>query len=769
MKNMYTTPGVSIKQKIDIDAQEFPRIAVNALKTLSYKQDLYDRHDDKIIYVDPHDICYGSDRWRCLFQALITWQQLPGEIDVNVTVSEKQYGPTYEMLCLERNKAIWQELRKNIERFKTRKAEELHWRARFVTGDDLQKANYTLGENKEASRLLIGRLDNKKIWAPKEVTNRHQMLIGRTGSGKTYQVIIPQALERVNESAIFTEAVSGNGQPVVYSKTAGLRKSAGHEIIYFNPGDLKSTRINPIDLVRSFDDAQHLANLIVQNTTSDTHFGDDVWAKSETHLLQALILHVAGFRADLRVPSKVGDNANLGYIRRLLRLGPDGMEGELSQSRLRIARQEFAAYMNSTSPNFRCGVISGLTQRLNLFANPRIAALTEVTDFDISKLKNKLFSVYLATPVHRQEYGPLAALMFNFFLSVILRDIEDLKHPLMLLLDEFTNFGYLPAITRYTTVIRNAGIGALFGVQSMAQLEKLYREKDAKILFSQAATKIFFATDGDEALVLSRMLGNTTVKESVNASGGLSNRESPSPLLDVADIANLERDGEYLVITTAGPIKLKKLPIWNIYQDAMERPCPERQAVVVNEELEIANVDNEPPVIQVPKQKPANNERQNGQAHRPKNPHRPSGNLNNDHNKTKDNYWSRFEESARAASSNHQEGDIPQTPSDGKPINNQSDLNVNCAVFRIELEKRLLKIAAVYDPEIEKKRMTAGALLELVRQQNLLSAWESGFVREFIKTLNKGVHGRSVDPEFMQWISNVGPQVIEALDKRISH
>ncbi|HEY4832755.1 MAG TPA: TraM recognition domain-containing protein, partial [Waddliaceae bacterium] len=144
-----------------------------------------------------------------------------------------------------------------------------------------------------------------------------------------------------------------------------------------------------------------------------------------------------------------------------------------------------------------------------------------------------------------------------------------------------------------TTVIRNAGIGALFGVQSMAQLEKLYREKDAKILFSQAATKIFFATDGEEALSLSRMLGNTTVKESVNASGGLSNRESPSPLLDIADIANLESDGEYLAITTAGPIKLKKLAIWDAYKSALECPCPECPQVVVNEELEIAHTDNE--------------------------------------------------------------------------------------------------------------------------------------------------------------------------------
>jgi type IV secretory pathway TraG/TraD family ATPase VirD4 len=35
--------------------------------------------------------------------------------------------------------------------------------------------------------------------------------------------------------------------------------------------------------------------------------------------------------------------------------------------------------------------------------------------------------------------------------------LEDLKYPLNLYLDEFTNYGAIPGIARYLTVIRNAG------------------------------------------------------------------------------------------------------------------------------------------------------------------------------------------------------------------------------------------------------------------------------------------------------------------------
>lgn len=595
------------------------------------------------------------------------------------------------------------------------------------------------------------------------------MLIGRTGSGKSFQVIIPQAVERLGESAIITEAVSGAKAPVVYQNTAGFRQLAGHEIIYFNPGDLCSTRINPIDLVRSFDDAQHLANLIVQNTTSDTHFGDDVWVKSETHLLQSLLLHAAGLRADLRQQAKPGDGANLCHIRCLLRLGPQGVQEALEKTRLDIARKEFYAYMNATSTNFRYGVISGLTQRLSLFINPNIAALTEVTDFDIESLKSKLFSVYLATPIHRPENGPLAAMMFNFFLSLILKDIENLKHPLMLLLDEFTNFGYLPGITRYTTVIRNAGIGALFGVQSMAQLEKLYKEKDAKILFSQAATKIFFAADGDDASVISKMLGNTTVKERVNANGSLSNRESPAPLLDVADISGLEKTDEFLALTPAGPIRLKKTSTWDTYKYAMERECRQRPRIIVNDDLEAKNTDNrEQPKVK--DNKPPTDKDESTRAGWT-GAAKKTDNSYGSKNKEKDtdgSHWERIERDRKARANRAESQPKPAAEikaPEGK-VEDIKDPNISCAAFRIALEKRLLKLAGKAKPEIEKSRMTVGELLEWIRQENLLPPWETGLIREFIKTLNKGVHGRLVDAGFIDWIKKVGPGVIEILDKR---
>ena len=488
-----------LNEIIEVAPADFARLTVNALKTLGYKPDMHDRYDNKLIYYDAYDETYGAESWRCMYQALLFWTELENAIELTIQVREKNYGDDHLDICVQRVDEIWNEIKKTIDRAKTLKPKDQPYKAKFARIQDLNTTDFMVVSDGSphsdiSTKFILGKLDKQTIALTDRMVHRHVLVCGPTGSGKSMSIFIPNLINRTGTSAIVTEAVAGNGTPVLYGNTAGWRAKAGHEIIYFNPGDLTSSRINPIDQVKKFDDAQHLAHLIVSNTTAESHMGDQVWSQSETHLLQSLLLHVASFRKDLNNPSAIGDNANLGYIRRLLTRGPQGMESELSNTRLSIARQEYMAYLNCTSPNFRFGVISGLMMRLNLFVDPQVAALTEVTDFSIDELKNKLFTIYLSTPVHKSEYTPLAVLMFNFCLSVTLQDLDKFKYPTTIIADEFTNFGYLPEMPRYMTVIRNAGIGIALGIQDPVQLERVYREKDARILFGEPEDENLFCT-----------------------------------------------------------------------------------------------------------------------------------------------------------------------------------------------------------------------------------------------------------------------------------
>ena len=234
--------------------------------------------------------------------------------------------------------------------------------------------------------------------------------------------------------------------------------------------------------------------------------------------------------------------------------------------------------------------------RLNLFVDAKIVALTEVTDFSLDELKNKLFTIYLATPVHKSEYAPLAVTMFNFCLSMVLKDLDQFKHPLTIIADEFTNFGYLPDMPRYMTVIRNAGIGVTLGIQDPVQLERVYREKDARILFGQPRTKIFFAPADDlVALRLSKMLGTKAEREDVSASGQLANREIPRPLIDASELMRLEKEQKYICLTATETIKLDPIKAWITYANQISWEVPQRIDIKVDESHYESKAANSPP------------------------------------------------------------------------------------------------------------------------------------------------------------------------------
>ena len=240
--------------------------------------------------------------------------------------------------------------------------------------------------------------------------------------------------------------------------------------------------------------------------------------------------------------------------------------------------------MNNSRDGFKYGVFAGLMQRLGLWVNPRIVALTEKTDIDIEGLPSQLFSFYLATPAAKTHLKPIAALIFNFILDLALN--KHFEKPLFLSLDEFTNFGMIPGIAEKLSIIRHKRIGVMLGFQDYSQLLKVYGKDDATQMFSQPGTKFFFRPRTLEvAEKISKMAGNTTVYErKMTSSGHIQERESGRPLIDPGEVLALA-DQEMIVFTPqCPPLKMPRFT-WEDYKDSMAiKPLPKIE-VVVDERL----------------------------------------------------------------------------------------------------------------------------------------------------------------------------------------
>ena len=122
-------------------------------------------------------------------------------------------------------------------------------------------------------------------------THKHRrslnvLVIGGSGAAKTRGYVKPNILE-ANTNYVITDP-----KMEVLTATGGYLKRQGYDIRVLNLVDLsQSDGYNPFRYLRDEKDALKLVNTLIQATTpKGSHESDPFWSKSETALLQAIIL-----------------------------------------------------------------------------------------------------------------------------------------------------------------------------------------------------------------------------------------------------------------------------------------------------------------------------------------------------------------------------------------------------------------------------------------------------------------------------------------------
>ncbi|MFA6213300.1 MAG: type IV secretory system conjugative DNA transfer family protein [Candidatus Obscuribacterales bacterium] len=571
----------------DVPLEKVARVFMTTLRRLQWNVTFVDEETGVITGERKVPETVMGKVWHYNFSVVIRWVDEEGLAGVEIEVNELAYDWTEED-CKKRlvdlQRGLYEDSRLIVSmRERPKKG------ARWATPNELVKAGY-ISNKREPGRLIVTGDGDNFMSLPEGETNRHALVCGPTGTGKTTGIFIPNLVERVTCSAIVTEATGGKGVADLFTKTVGYRASKGHRIIYFNPDDLTSDQINPLDLVETYKDARRVVEIIMQSTTLDTHKGDQSWEMSERMLLTGLILHSVGLREE--------GKANLAYICDLFEDGPEGMQSQLADSPIEAARKAYKKFMNTTTPPYRNLVANGLITRLDLWNQPRIRKLTERTSVDYDLLTDELFTWYLATPADKPELKPLAALVFNLALDLVMN--RKFKHPVGLFLDELTNFGYVRGLPAKLTIIRHDKIPAILGVQDFVQLENLYRN-EAKLLISQPALKAFFKpNDPDTAKKISDMLGTAVDEEGkVTSTGHIKEAKDKEPLLTVDDLLNLgaidesksEAEGgkPNMIVFLPGtrPVQVRALSWQNYHAETnpVLYPPPWRKPLEVDERL----------------------------------------------------------------------------------------------------------------------------------------------------------------------------------------
>jgi type IV secretion system protein VirD4 len=158
------------------------------------------------------------------------------------------------------------------------------------------------------------------------------------------------------------------------------------------------------------------------------------------------------------------------------------------------------------------------TSRLDLWLNPILDAATAENDFDLRRLRVEPMSIYVGVnPDDLHRLRPVLSLFFQQAIGLQTRELPErnprLKHPVMMLLDEFTALGRIPIIAEAISYLPGYNVRVVLVIQTPAQLREVYGPNNAETMLKSLGARIVFAPkDFNDAREISDELGNTTIR-----------------------------------------------------------------------------------------------------------------------------------------------------------------------------------------------------------------------------------------------------------------
>ncbi|MBY0548059.1 MAG: type IV secretory system conjugative DNA transfer family protein [Candidatus Obscuribacterales bacterium] len=460
--------------------------------------------------------------------------------------------------------------------------------ATLGTIDDLIKAGF-VDSYAGPENFILTKINGLYVRVPRMYSVRHISIEGATGTGKTSALFCKNLTDEatLESSAIVTEATGSKGRADLFCKTSGWRKAHGQEVFYINPSELRSHRLNILDLCSTYDDVLNVVEILMRSTNLGTHKGDQFWEQAERLLLTALILH--------SFEERNSGNCHIGFVLDLLGKGAAQLAPLLGRSEVALAAKLYESFIENSAENQRASIAAGLLSRLSIWNAPRIRELTRTTDLDFESLQEKLFTWYIAVQADRFELKPIAALMFNSVFLVIRK--YKFAQPIKILADELPNMGRINDLAQRLTILRHDGISLTFGCQDYKQLENVYGS-EAPLFSSQPAIRIIFPpNDLAAAERTSRALGMKEERiTSVTSGGQLIEKIERRPVMPPEELTQM-KPGEILVFTpVAPPVKLQALS-WRDYgeeTDETQYPPPYPAPLDVDESLICTRQNIEP-------------------------------------------------------------------------------------------------------------------------------------------------------------------------------
>ena len=324
----------------------------------------------------------------------------------------------------------------------------------------------------------------------KHQRNLNVLVAGGSGAGKSRTYAVPNILQCSQ-----AESKKGGGCSIVVTdpkgellrKTGGLLERMGYEVRVFdliNPDT--SFCYNPFCYVHDDKDVLKLINNLIRNTTpKGSQASDPFWEKSETALLQALMLYL--------LHEAPPEEQNFPMIMEMLGSAQVKEEDEEYQSPLdilferlemrkpdSIAVKQYQIYKQAAGKTAKSILIS-VGVRLAAFNLKEIANLTCTDELDLASIGEKKVALFCCIPDADTSLNYLVGMIYSNLFQTLYY-VADRKYggrlpvPVHCIMDEWPNVALPDDFDKILATMRSRAISCSIIIQNMAQMKALFKD-----------------------------------------------------------------------------------------------------------------------------------------------------------------------------------------------------------------------------------------------------------------------------------------------------
>ena len=446
-------------------------------------------------------------------------------------------------------------------------------------------ANKDYFANKVFSQNVRMGLDGKK-----HRRNLNTVVIGGSGAGKTRFYAKPNIMQ-CNTSFVVLDP---KGE--IIRSVGHLLEENGYVIKVIDLIDMsKSLGYNPFHYIQSDKDVLKLITNLIRNTTpKGSSTNDPFWEKSETALLEALMLYLYHYAPE--------DEQNFTMVMEMLNYAEVKEDEEDYESPLdelfkrlemidsnSLALKQYKIYKQAAGKTAKSILIS-VGVRLAAFNLEELASLTKYDEMELEQIGERKTALFAIIPDNDSTFNFVVGMLYTQLFQMLYYQADyvhggELPVPVHFLMDEFANVALPDEFDKLLSTMRSRQIFVSIILQNLAQIKALYKDSWESILGNCDETYYLGGNEQSTHKYISELLGKETLDtntygKSEGRSGNYSTnyQQTGRELLTADEVRLLDNNYGLLFIKGERPVKDKKYDF--IYIQILSRHWMEDESLI---------------------------------------------------------------------------------------------------------------------------------------------------------------------------------------------